>query len=149
MKYPNLCTMHRSQCGVLGPRTALRYKRNGLYHDVTWSDYRWMADRAAAGLIELGVRHGDRVAILSENRYEWMVADQAILSTGAADVPLHAPWHRDKSNTRSGTANRAASSSAIRNKRTKFSKSSPLSPTWNSWSRFARSQRLARPRSAC
>ena len=91
MKYPNLCTMHRSQCGVLGPRTALRYKRNGLYHEVTWSDYRWMADRAAAGLIELGVRHGDRVAILSENRYEWMVADQAILSTGAADVPLHAP----------------------------------------------------------
>ncbi|HEX4072826.1 MAG TPA: long-chain fatty acid--CoA ligase [Planctomycetaceae bacterium] len=91
MKYSNLCTMHRSQCGALGPRTALRYKRNGLYHEVTWSDYRWMADRAAAGLIELGVRYGDRVAILSENRYEWMVADQAILSTGAADVPLHAP----------------------------------------------------------
>jgi long-chain acyl-CoA synthetase len=91
MKYPNLCTMHRSQCDVLRPRTALRYKRNGLYHDVTWSDYRWMADRAAAGLIELGVRHGDRVAILAENRYEWMVADQAILSTGSADVPLHAP----------------------------------------------------------
>jgi long-chain acyl-CoA synthetase len=91
MKFPNLCAMHRRQCGLLGPRTALRYKRNGLYHDVTWSDYRWMADRGAAGLIELGVRHGDRVAILSENRYEWMAADQAILSTGAADVPLHAP----------------------------------------------------------
>jgi long-chain acyl-CoA synthetase len=91
MKYPNICTMHRSQCRVNGPRTALRYKRHGLYHDVSWADYRWMADRAAAGLIELGVRHGDRVAILSENRYEWMVADEAILSTGAADVPLHAP----------------------------------------------------------
>jgi len=91
MKYANLCTMHRSQCEMYGPRTALRYKQYGLYHDVTWSDYRWMADRAAAGLIELGVRHGDRIAILSENRYEWMVADQAILSTGAADVPLHAP----------------------------------------------------------
>jgi long-chain acyl-CoA synthetase len=83
--------MHRSQCEIYGPRTALRYKGDGLYHEITWSDYRWMADRAAAGLIELGVRHGDRVAILSENRYEWMVADQAILSTGAADVPLHAP----------------------------------------------------------
>lgn len=91
MNYPNLCTMHRGQCEIYGPRTALRYKRNGLYHDVTWSEYRWMADRGAAGLIELGVRHGDRVAILSENRYEWMAVDQAILSTGAADVPLHAP----------------------------------------------------------
>ena len=91
MKYPNLCTMHRSQCGFSDRVRRVRYKRNGLYHDVAWTDYRWMADRAAAGLIELGVRHGDRVAILSENRYEWMVADQAILSTGAADVPLHAP----------------------------------------------------------
>ena len=35
MKFPNLSTMHRSQCGLLGPRTALRYKRNGLYHDVS------------------------------------------------------------------------------------------------------------------
>jgi long-chain acyl-CoA synthetase len=91
MKYPNLSTMHRSQCRLYGPRTALRYKRNGLYHDVAWSDYRRMADNAAAGLIQLGVKHGDRVAILSENRYEWMVADHAILSTGAADVPLHSP----------------------------------------------------------
>ena len=91
MKYPNLSTMHRSQCRLNGPRTALRYKRNGLYHDVAWAEYRMMADRAAAGLIELGVCQGDRVAILSENRYEWMVADQAILSTAAADVPLHAP----------------------------------------------------------
>ena len=43
------------------------------------------------GLIQLGVRRGDRVAILSENRYEWLITDHAILSTGAADVTLHAP----------------------------------------------------------
>src|ERR1700733_12887354 len=91
MAFSNLSDMHRRQCELLGPRTAVRFKRNGLYHDVSWAEYRWMADRAAAGLIELGVNPGDRVAILSENRYEWMVADQAILSTGAADVPLHAP----------------------------------------------------------
>jgi long-chain acyl-CoA synthetase len=91
MKYPNLSVMHRSQCRLYGPRTALRYKRDGLYHDVTWAEYRRMADEAAAGLIELGVQKGDRIAILSENRYEWMAADHAILSTGSADVPLHAP----------------------------------------------------------
>jgi long-chain acyl-CoA synthetase len=91
MSEQNLCTMHRRQSRRFGPRAALRYKRHGLYHDVSWSDYRSMADRAAAALIELGVQHGDRVAILSENRYEWMAADQAVLSTGAADVPLHAP----------------------------------------------------------
>ena len=41
-------------------------------------------------LIELGIQTGDRVAILSENRFEWLVTDIAILSAGAADVPLHA-----------------------------------------------------------
>jgi len=91
MPFSSLSDMHRSQCRLLGPRTAIRFKRDGLYHDVSWAEYRWMADRAAAGLIELGVNPGDRVAILSENRYEWLIADEAILSTGGADVPLHAP----------------------------------------------------------
>ena len=45
----------------------------------------------AAGLIRLGIEKGDAVAILSENRHEWLIADIAILSIGAVDVPLHAP----------------------------------------------------------
>ena len=49
MAFSNLSDMHRRQCELLGPRTAVRFKRNGLYHDLTWTDYRWMADRAAAG----------------------------------------------------------------------------------------------------
>jgi long-chain acyl-CoA synthetase len=91
MKHSSLSTMHRGQSRIYGPRAALRYRRDGLYHDISWTDYREKADKAAGGLIQLGVQHGDRIAILSENRYEWMIADQAILATGAADVPLHAP----------------------------------------------------------
>lgn len=87
----SLCSMHREQAALFGPRIALRYQQDGLFHDVAWNDYRCQADRAAAGLIELGIEPGDRVAILSENRYEWFIADHAILSAGAADVPLHAP----------------------------------------------------------
>jgi long-chain acyl-CoA synthetase len=69
----------------------LRHKRNGLFHDLSWTDYRRQADSAAAGLIVLGIQPGDRVAMLSENRFEWLIADHAILSCGAANVPLHAP----------------------------------------------------------
>ena len=47
--------------------------------------------RQRPGLIDLGINVGDRVAILSENRFDWLIADHAILSSGAADVPLHAP----------------------------------------------------------
>ena len=89
--WPSLSAMHRATCRRLGPKTALRYRRHGLYRNIAWNTYRRLADRAAAGLIELGVQAGDRVAILSENRWEWLIADHAILSTGAADVPLHSP----------------------------------------------------------
>ena len=54
------------------------------------------ADRAlsdvedlALGLRELGVSKGDRVALLSENRYEWPVTDLAILGLGAVTVPIY------------------------------------------------------------
>jgi long-chain acyl-CoA synthetase len=88
---PNLSVMHRATAERLGPRTALRYKQDGIYHDVSWSEYRRRADRAAAGLIERGIAPGDRVGLLGENSVDWLTADIAILTTGAADVPIHAP----------------------------------------------------------
>lgn len=89
--FPNLPDMHRTAGARLGSRVALRYKHNGRYHDLSWTDYREQADQAAAGLIEQGVQPGDRVALLSENRLEWLIADHAMLSAGAITVPLHAP----------------------------------------------------------
>lgn len=90
-KVATLCEMHRSAARVLGPRCALRYKRDGLWHDLSWSAVRYAADRAAAALLKLGINSGDRIALLSENRAEWIIADQAILSAGAAGVTMHAP----------------------------------------------------------
>lgn len=89
--FPSLCAMHRAACAKLGPLPALRFKVDGMWRHITWNDYRRQADEVAAGLIELGVKAGDRIAILSENRWEWLVSDHAILSTGAFDVPIHAP----------------------------------------------------------
>ena len=45
--------------------------------------------RLAAGLIAKGIAAGDRVAILSRTRYEWMVCDYAILTVGAVTVPIY------------------------------------------------------------
>ncbi|MBI3864613.1 MAG: long-chain fatty acid--CoA ligase [Planctomycetia bacterium] len=87
----NLASFHRDTCRRLGPNVALRFKKWGRYQDLCWTDYRRAADGGAAGLIELGIKPGDRVALLSENRYEWLLADHAILSAGAVNVPLHAP----------------------------------------------------------
>lgn len=89
--FPNLSAMHRAVCAKLGGLPAVRFKPDGLWRYFTWNDYRRRADELAAGLIDLGVQPGDRVAILSENRWEWLVGDHAILSTGAVDVPIHSP----------------------------------------------------------
>lgn len=89
--YANLAAMHRASADRLGPRAAVRYKCQGLYHDLSWAAYRRQADAVASALIALGIGKGDRVGILSENRREWPVADVGILTAGAVDVPLHAP----------------------------------------------------------
>jgi long-chain acyl-CoA synthetase len=68
---------------------ALRTKRGGRWVDFSYRD---LADRVqdlSIGLQELGVRRGDRVAILSENRPEWAMTDYACLAARCADVPIY------------------------------------------------------------
>ena len=68
---------------------ALRSKRAGRWIGLAYRD---MADRVqdlSIGLRELGVQRGDRVAILSENRPEWAVADYACLAARCTDVPIY------------------------------------------------------------
>jgi long-chain acyl-CoA synthetase len=91
MNYRNLSEVQRRQAERLGPRTALRYKRNGLYHDVSWSQYREDSLACAAALIDAGIKPGDRVGLLSENRLEWLIADMGILAAGAVNMPPHCP----------------------------------------------------------
>ncbi len=91
MTHRNLVALHRCQAERFGPRPALRFKRYGLYHDLTWSDYRAQALAGAAALVEAGIAPGDRVGLVAENRIEWLVADLAIMTAGAINVPPHAP----------------------------------------------------------
>jgi long-chain acyl-CoA synthetase len=87
----NLVELHRLQAERLGPRPALRGRKGGVFRDLTWADYREQALAGAAALADAGVRPGDRVGLLSENRVEWLVADMALLTAGAVNVPPHAP----------------------------------------------------------
>ena len=68
---------------------AIREKRRGRWHELTWAEYADRVARVAHGLRELGVRPGDRVAIHSENRPEWVLADLAIQGIGAVSVGVY------------------------------------------------------------
>src|SRR4026207_355776 len=68
---------------------ALQVKPGGSYKPIPHSEVAVRVRRAALGLRSLGVQRGDRVAILSENRPEWAIADFACLTGGMTDVPIY------------------------------------------------------------
>ncbi|MGC2414038.1 MAG: long-chain fatty acid--CoA ligase [Stellaceae bacterium] len=64
-------------------------KRHREYQSLSWSQAADSVMRLARGLAALGVETGDRVALVSENRPEWVVADLAIMAAGAITVPAY------------------------------------------------------------
>lgn len=72
-----------------GRAEALAIKRGGQYQWQNWSSVATDVANAAAVLVRLGVQRGDRVAQVSENRYEWIIADLSIQMAGAVHVPIH------------------------------------------------------------
>ncbi len=67
----------------------MREKQLGRWREWTWSEYEQRVARAAAGLKALGVGPGEKVAIHSENRPEWVVADLAVQALGAIAVGIY------------------------------------------------------------
>ncbi|MGH7703083.1 MAG: AMP-dependent synthetase/ligase, partial [Gemmatimonadales bacterium] len=68
---------------------AMRAKVGGAWTDLSYRELLGQVQGLSLGLLELGVRAGDRVAILSENRPEWAVADYACLAARCTDVPIY------------------------------------------------------------
>ncbi len=68
----------------------LMYEKDRTWHSISADDLYRRTVGVAKTLRSWGIGRGDRVAILSENRPEWAIADYAILSIGAASVPIYA-----------------------------------------------------------
>ena len=68
---------------------AFNYRSEGKWHNIPAATFIERVKNVALGLASLGIRPGDRIALLSENRPEWSIADLAILSLGAINVPIY------------------------------------------------------------
>ncbi|MBC7897415.1 MAG: AMP-binding protein [Cytophagaceae bacterium] len=68
---------------------ALRHKDLGLWREYSWSEYADRTARVGLGLLALGVQPGDRVAILGENRPEWLWGDLGAQGIGALVVGVY------------------------------------------------------------
>lgn len=67
----------------------LASKEDGVWKKVSLVEYRNTVDLLSWGLIELGVKKGDTIATIMNNRPEWNYLDFAIMQTGAIHVPVY------------------------------------------------------------
>jgi len=63
-------------------------KEDVTYIGTTYAKTKELVEQFAAGLLKLGVKKGDRLALLSEGRNAWVISELGILYTGAINIPM-------------------------------------------------------------
>src|SRR6266540_3306227 len=74
---------------TIGDRVAMREKEYGIWQSHTWREYHDHVRDFSLGLVALGVKPGDKVAIIGDNRPEWVWSEIAAQGAGAASVGLY------------------------------------------------------------
>ena len=86
----SLAAMFLSQADRYREKVLYRFVQKGRWCALTWSEALAQIREIALGLTSLGIQRGDRVAILSSNRVEWLLVDWASICIGALTVPIYA-----------------------------------------------------------
>jgi long-chain acyl-CoA synthetase len=87
---PSLPRLFLDQADKTAGKPFLWRKVDGAFAPLRWSEVAADVRALARGLIALGVQPGDRVALIAENRPEWLISDLAIMAVGAVTVPAFA-----------------------------------------------------------
>jgi long-chain acyl-CoA synthetase len=69
--------------------TAVRFKRSGAWHDISYAQLATIVQEVGLGLVDLGIEPGERVCILANTRPEWSYADLGASAAGAVVVPIY------------------------------------------------------------
>ncbi|KFA87375.1 AMP-dependent synthetase/ligase [Archangium violaceum] len=88
-KFETLVDIFLQSIASFGPRPLFGEKKNGQWSWMTYIQFGQMVDDLRGGLAQLGVTHGDRVAVIANNRHEWAVGAYACYTLGAAYVPMY------------------------------------------------------------
>ena len=86
---PELFKFITLEFGVQQTKPVFKYKIDANYVDYSYQQFYDETELLAFGLMALGVKRFDKVAIIGEKRPEWVFSDMAILGLGAIDVPLY------------------------------------------------------------
>ena len=86
---PNLVTLFFDQAAERGDRPFLTRREGTEWVSISWAEAARIVSSLAQGLTAIGIRPGDRVMLVSENRPEWCLSDLAIMAAGAVTVPTY------------------------------------------------------------
>ncbi len=86
---PNLVALVDRQVRMNAAGAAIKHKRDGRWQDVSWAELARRARDVSDGLAALGIRPGDRVAVIGDTNLEWMIADLGILGAGAITATIY------------------------------------------------------------
>lgn len=90
--WSSLPSMFFTQAEILGERPFLWRKDEDVFKAISWTETAQSVSKLSNALKKMGVKAGDRIALLSENRPEWVIADLAIMSLGAVSVPFYTTY---------------------------------------------------------
>jgi long-chain acyl-CoA synthetase len=79
-----------AQVRAQGAALALRHKVHGIWQRVSWAEYGDAVRRAAGGLLAMGITPGERVAILGDNRPEWLYCHLGTMAAGGSTCGIYA-----------------------------------------------------------
>jgi long-chain acyl-CoA synthetase len=85
----NLVSLFEAQAKRRADAPTIRHKRDGAWRDVSWADLARRARDVADGLASIGLRRGDRVAVIGETCLEWILADLGILGAGGVVATIY------------------------------------------------------------
>jgi long-chain acyl-CoA synthetase len=77
------------QSAKRGDQVALREKEFGIWQSITWGEYANRVRRFALGMRVMGLKRGDRIAIIGDNRPEWVIAELAAQALGALPMGIY------------------------------------------------------------
>ena len=87
--FDNLVSLFLTRAAEKDDAPFLWAKRDGAWRSISWAEAARQVAALAAGLKRIGLQHGDRVCLVSENRPEWLIADLAIMAAGCVTVPTY------------------------------------------------------------
>lgn len=98
----------RERARLTGHHPVIRVKNGGVYETFTWDQYRADIEAFGSGLLNLGIKPGDSVAIMGDPGYWWFVADAATISIGAVSFGIYTTCSPEEIRHQVVTANATA-----------------------------------------